>query len=322
MELIKDISDFELILIGIFIILYLFYIGRVVNAARKIGSSYGHVFIKIPLRTLVFILLIFSLLGPSFGESKREVQSVGKDIFIAVDLSQSMNANDVQPTRLQKVKYELKNIIKAFSSDRIGLIIFSSEAFVQVPLTYDQNALNLFVETLTTGLVPSRGTDFGPPLRLALDKLNDPDAPVTQQSSKVIILISDGEDFGDERTDLADEIEDNDIRLFTLGVGTQQGSRIVTRDGYKLDNDGNPVVTRLNPEALKNLARETDGEYFELTDKKNDVARLIGSINSIEGELRDSRQIDVSANKYYYFLAAALFLLMLDMITSVKTVRI
>ncbi len=114
-----------------------------------------------------------ALLGPAFGEARREVQSVGKDIFLAIDLSQSMNANDVQPTRLEKMKFELKNIVGTFTSDRIGLIIFSSEAFMQCPLTYDQNALNIFIETLHSGLVPNTGTDFGPPLKMALEKLND-----------------------------------------------------------------------------------------------------------------------------------------------------
>lgn len=322
MELINNFDSFEIWLAVIFIILYILYITRVVTTARRLQTGYGRIFIKLPIRTLIFALLLFSLLGPSFGAAKREVKSVGKDIMIAVDLSQSMNASDVQPTRLEKVKHELKNIVKAFSSDRIGLIIFSSEAFVQVPLTFDQNALNLFIETLNSGLVPNTGTDFAPPLRLALEKLTDNEAPVTQQTSKIILLISDGEDFGEERTEIVEEIEDNNIRLFTLGVGTEEGSKILTASGYKKDNEGRDVITRLNTTALKSIARETDGQYFEIGKNRNDVSRLINTINSIEGELRDTRQVDVSANKYYYFLALALFLILIDMITSFRTVRI
>jgi Ca-activated chloride channel family protein len=322
MELINNFGSLEIWLSVIFIILYILYVRRVVTTARRLGTGYGRIFIKLPVRTLIFALLLFSLLGPSFGAAKREVKSVGKDIMIAVDLSQSMNASDVQPTRLEKVKHELKNIVKAFSSDRIGLIIFSSEAFIQSPLTFDQNALNLFIETLNTGLVPNTGTDFAPPLRLALEKLTDDEAPVTKQTSKIILLISDGEDFGEERKEIVDEIEDNDIRMFTLGVGTEEGSKILTANGYKKDLEGRDVITRLNTTALKTIASETDGKYFEIGKNRNDVSRLINTINSIEGELRDTRQVDVSANKYYYFLALALFLILIDMVTSFRTVRI
>ena len=134
--------------------------------------------------------MIIALLGPSFGENKEEIDLVGKDIMILVDLSESMNANDVKPSRLEKVKFEMKKVIDEFSSDRIGIIMFSGEAFVQCPMTYDKNALNLFTETLNTGLVPNTGTDFGPPLELSLSKLNNENAESNELSSRIILLIS------------------------------------------------------------------------------------------------------------------------------------
>ena len=142
---------------------------------------------------------------------------MGKDIYIAVDLSTSMNAFDVQPSRLEKVKFELKKIVEAFNSDRIGLIIFSSEAYVQCPLTYDQSALNLFIETLQTNLLESNGTDFAPALlSLALDKLSGKESTITQQKSKVILLISDGEDFGETSRETAEQIEARGIKALYL----------------------------------------------------------------------------------------------------------
>jgi Ca-activated chloride channel family protein len=263
-----------------------------------------------------------AFLGPSFGDSKKEIKSVGKDIMICVDLSKSMDAFDVQPTRLEKIKYEMKRIVEAFNSDRVGVIIFSSEAFMQCPLTYDQNALNLFIETMNTSLVPSSGTDFGPPLRMALDKLQNQEGPSTQQKSKVIILISDGEDFGENTNDIAKEIEDKGIKLFTLGVGTEKGGNILAGRSYKTDAQGNAVVSKLNPAELKSLASKTNGQYFEINENKNDVSRLINTIGKIEGELRDARMVDVSANRYYYFLLAALVILVLDLLIDVKTVTI
>jgi Ca-activated chloride channel family protein len=262
------------------------------------------------------------LLGPSFGESTREVKAIGKDMYICVDLSESMNANDVQPTRLEKIKFEMKNIVREFNSDRIGIIIFSSEAFVQCPLTYDQNALNLFIETLNTNLVPKTGTDFGPPLEMALKKLQEEDGTALQQKSKIIILISDGEDFGEQTDKAANDIRDSNIKLFTLGVGTSSGSRIQTNAGFKTDRDGREVITRLNSQQLRSIAIKTEGKYYEINESQNDVTRLINTINQIEGELRDARMMDVSANKYYYFLAIAFVLIVFDLITSVKTIKV
>ncbi len=309
-------------MVGIFLLAYAGYLFRIIYLARRLQTSYRGVLNKVFIRTIYFVLLIIALLGPSFGAATKEIQSVGKDIFVAVDLSQSMNANDVQPTRLEKVKFELKNLATAFNSDRIGILIFSSEAFVQCPLTYDQNALNLFIETLNTKLVPRTGTDFGPPLEMALSKLSDDNSALSQQKSKIIVLISDGEDFGDQTDEIAEEIEDAGIKLFTLGVGTERGSKIRTSSGFKRDRNGNDVISKLNDTSLKQLAVKTGGKYFEINETDNDVSRLINTINKIEGELRDAREIDVSANRYFYFLLAALILLVIDALTSFKTVRI
>jgi Ca-activated chloride channel family protein len=318
----SSLGAIEIIFVLSFIALYLLYIIRVVRLAGKLNTSYGRLFYKVFVRTIYFALFIVALLGPSFGQSSKEVRSVGKDIMIAIDLSESMRANDIAPTRLEKVKYELKNLVDAFSSDRIGIVIFSSEAFIQCPLTYDQNALYLFIETLNTGLVPNTGTDFAPALGLALDKLENNEGSSLDQKSKVLVLISDGEDFGDETGEIANKIRERDIRLYTLGIGTERGSKIQTRNGFKKDQNGADVVTKLNSESLRNLASKTGGKYFEINESTNDIKRLINTLSNIEGELRDTRQVDVSANKYYYFLAAALFLLLLDGFTSLKTIRL
>ena len=318
----REFGWVEILLISAFVIFYGFYLMRVIRISRTLNTPYSSVFAKLVLRTFLFALLIISFLGPSFGDSKKEIKSVGKDIMICVDLSKSMDAFDIQPSRLEKIKFELKKVVSAFSSDRIGVIIFSSEAFMQCPLTYDQNALDLFIETMNTSLVPSSGTDFGPPLRMALQKLEDQEGARTNQKSKVIILISDGEDFGDETETIAKDIDEKDIKLFTLGIGTERGSQIYAGRSYKLDNQGKTVVSKLNPTSLKKLANQTSGQYFEINDGGNDVARLISTIGKIEGETRDARLVDVSANRYFYFLLAGLVLIVLDVLLSVKTVSI
>lgn len=318
----RDWGLTQIILAVAFFVLYGIFVWKIVRISRTLNTPYYTIFFKLTVRTIIFALLIISFLGPSFGDAKREIKSVGKDIMICVDLSKSMEAFDVQPTRLEKVKYEMKRIVEAFNSDRVGVIIFSSEAFMQCPLTYDQNALNLFIETMNSSLVPSSGTDFGPPLRMALDKLSNQEGSSTQQKSKVIILISDGEDFGDQTGEIDKEIEEKGIKLFTLGVGTEKGSQIMTGRGYKTDAQGNPVISKLNSSELKSLASKTNGQYFEINESRNDVAKLINTIGKIEGELRDARFVDVSANRYYFFLLAALILLVLDLLIDVKTVTI
>lgn len=318
----RQLGSTEMIFIGAFLLFYALYIFRIIRVARLLNTPFTRVFVKLLVRTCFFALLIMAILGPSFGGSKKEVKSIGKDIMICVDLSKSMDAFDIQPTRLEKVKNELRKLVAAFNSDRIGIIIFGSEAFMQCPLTYDQNALNLFIETMNTSLVPVGGTDFGPPLEMALSKLTDEDDQVSDTKSKVIILVSDGEDFGQDTGDVVNEIENKGIRLFTLGVGTEKGGNIYAGNGVKKDRDGNPVVTKLNSRSLRSIADKTGGRYFEINESRNDVSRLINTIESIEGELRDARLVDVTANKYYYFLGIALILLLLDMMVNVKTVSI
>ena len=322
MDWFRSFSWVEWVLVAAFIVFYGFYIVRMIRISRALKSPAYAVAYKLVLRTALFALLLIAYLGPSFGEAKREVQSVGKDIMICVDLSKSMDAFDIQPSRLEKIKFEMKRVVEAFNSDRLGIIIFSSEAFMQCPLTYDQNALNLFIETMNTALVPSSGTDFAPPLRMAMQKLEDPTGNSSDSKSKVIVLISDGEDFGDETEDIAKEIADKDIKLFTLGIGTERGSQIYAGRSLKTDKSGNPVISKLNPVSLKKVASLTGGQYFEINDNSNDVSRLINTITKIEGQIRESRLVDVSANRYFYFLLAALVILLVDILLSVRTVTI
>ena len=264
MGYVKEFGFIEILLILTFFIFYLIYIVRLLRINSRISVSFKGVITKVIFRSTYFFLMIIALLGPSFGSSKKEIKVIGKDIMIAIDLSESMNANDIQPSRLEKIKFELKKIIDEFNSDRIGIIMFSNEAYIQCPLTYDKNALNLFIETLNTGLVPNSGTDFGPPLDLSLDKLLA-DKIQENDKSKIIILISDGEDFGENTYEIVDKIKESSIKLFTVGIGTAKGTRITLRNGlFKKDKDGKEVITKLNSTSLKKIANETKGKYFEM----------------------------------------------------------
>jgi len=322
MEYIKEFGFTEILLILTFIIFYLIYIVRLLRINSKLSVSFKGVITKIIFRSTYFFLMIIALLGPSFGSSKKEIKVIGKDIMIAIDLSESMNANDIQPSRLEKIKFELKKIINEFNSDRIGIIMFSNEAYIQCPLTYDKNALNLFIETLNTGLVPNSGTDFGPPLDLSLDKLLA-DKIQENDKSKIIILISDGEDFGENTYEIVDKIKESSIKLFTVGIGTSQGTRITLRNGsFKKDKDGKEVVTKLNSTSLKKIANETKGKYFEISNQINQINGMIYEIKEIKGDLIDSKFMDVTKNKYFYFLFVALMLMSIDFLFNFKIIKI
>ena len=323
MNFLKSFGVTESLIILSFIITYLIYTVRLYKINKKIKVTRSRVLYKLILRSIYFSLLIISLLGPSFGENQEKVDIVGKDIMILVDLSESMNADDIKPTRLEKVKFEMKKIIDNFSSDRIGIIMFSGEAFMQCPMTYDKNALNLFTETLNTGLVPRTGTDFGPALELSLSKLNDENSQSLETNSKVIILISDGEDFGDNTNESLDNIIESNIKLFTVGIGSEKGSKILLGNGkYKKDKDGGVVITKLNPTSLKETARDTGGKYFEISNINNEADELISEINSIKGDIIESKTIDVTVNKYFYFLFTALLLMIIDFSIKLKIIRI
>ena len=317
----EDIGIFELSLVSLFLMFYFLYLVRIYKINQQIKVNLKAVFMKFILRVTFFTLLIISLLGPNFGIKEEKVEVVGKDIMIAVDLSESMNANDIQPSRIEKVKFEIKKIVDEFSGDRIGIIMFSGEAFVQCPLTYDKNALNLFVETLNTGLVPNSGTDFGPPLELGLSKLQDENSGDNDFKSKIIILFSDGEDFGEDTDQSIEKIKENSLKLFSVGIGTDEGTKILDDFGnFKKDNEGNDVITKLNSSSLRETADKTGGKYYEISKNKNEINQMITEIKNIKGDIIDQQTSNISENKYFYFLLSALVLVAIDFIFVSKII--
>ena len=319
----EDIGIFELSLVSLFFMFYFLYLVRIYKINQQIKVNLKAVFMKFILRVTFFTLLIISLLGPNFGIKEEKVEVVGKDIMIAVDLSESMNANDIQPSRIEKVKFEIKKIVDEFSGDRIGIIMFSGEAFVQCPLTYDKNALNLFVETLNTGLVPNSGTDFGPPLELGLSKLQDENSGDNDFKSKIIILFSDGEDFGEDTDQSIEKIKENSLKLYSVGIGTDEGSKILDDFGnFKKDNKGNDVITKLNSSSLRETADKTGGKYYEISKNKNEINQMITEIKNIKGDIIDQQTSNISENKYFYFLLIALVLVAIDFIFVSKIISL
>ncbi|TAH28066.1 MAG: VWA domain-containing protein [Cytophagales bacterium] len=308
---IREYLFLVLFLAGMFV-----YLRRLILLAKQLKKSPQNLWWKAPLRLVTFFCLVIALLGPSFGFGQKSVQLIGKEIFFLLDLSASMDATDVKPSRLEKVKYELKNLWQALTNDRIGLIVFGQTAFLQCPLTNDRSALELFLQTIKTNLLPYPGTDFSPALALAQKKLTNSQ---TAEGAKTIVLISDGENFGNPNPALLQSLKNQNLKVFCLAVGTTKGGLIpLLQGGYKHDRQGKLVETKLNPQPLKEIARITDSDYFVLNDNQNDIPKLQKALTEIKGTQLENRILDVNANKYEYFLWIALAFIVLDIILIVK----
>ncbi|QNF35421.1 VWA domain-containing protein [Adhaeribacter swui] len=319
----QSLTTLEIITGLLFLILYLGYIFKIHRLAAHFKQKADLAWVKFGFRAVYFLLIIIAILGPSFGAMKKEIKTIGKDIFILVDVTASMNARDVPPSRLEKVKFELRQLIQKFNSDRIGLIIFSDEAFVQCPLTYDQSALLLFIQTLKTDILPRAGANYAPALQLALEKFkNNKDSQLPEKRAELILLISDGEDFSTNLIAVYRQLNQENIRVISLGVGSENGGPIPLNKGFVTDAKGKRVISKLNPERLAEIAGNTNGQYFEIGARTSEIPRLISAINAIEGERQETRIVDVQANKYYYPLFLAFIFILLDIIVTFNVIRI
>jgi Ca-activated chloride channel family protein len=319
MNWIKPLTNVEFLFLGIFLISYLIFFYRIFFIANKIGTTARSVIIKFLLRLLYLSLMIVCLLGPNFGLNEVETQALSKDIYVAVDVSKSMDAIDVEPTRLEKIKFELNEKLNQFKSNRIGLIFFSTEAFSHSPLTYDKEAIRMYINKLNTNLVNESGTNLNSVFRLIIEKAKN--QPLKNRII-ILLLITDGEDFGEIDSQLLSELKKYAINLCVLGVGTTAGGKILTNNGYKKDKSGKEIISKLNVEYLRNLALAQKGSFFVFNNQSQSLNDLFKTIDSIEGNVMDARKMMVANNKYYYFLIFALILMIIDILTTIRTIKL
>jgi len=263
--------------------------------------------------------MIVALLGPFFGEPTRDIIAEGKDIMVLVDVSKSMDATDIQPSRLEKVKFELQRLTTSLAGNRFGLIIFASNAYLQVPLTFDLKAFELFTQSLSTTQVSNTGTDICGALDLSLEKLSQ---NRTVNTSKVILLLTDGENFGSCQRKTLASIRKFDLKLMVVGIGTKTGGKIRQNNDWMKDENGQTVTTILNSDYLRELAMTTNGKYFEINNQANAIAEVVEAINTIENRLVDSRKVAIVSNKYRYFLMVVLLMIAFDVLATVSTFKV
>jgi Ca-activated chloride channel family protein len=211
------------------------------------------------------LLIIVSLMRPRWGFEWQEVKRSGLDILIAVDTSKSMLAEDVKPSRLERSKLAVKDLIKKLRGDRVGLIAFSGSAFLQCPLTVDYNGFLLSLDDLSPDTIPKGGTSLSSAIRIALDSYEG-----GMKKYKVLVIITDGEDHEGSPLKLAEQAKEKGIRIFTIGIGTKEGELIPVTDAagnsmYLKDRNGNVVKTRLDEGTLREIALNTGGSYVKAT---------------------------------------------------------
>lgn len=320
MNWLYSFSITEFVLIGLFVLFYALYIRRTFRLAGQLNTSAWGVVPKFFLRGTYLSLLIIALLGPSFGEADGELATAGRDVFLVVDVSRSMDAGDVAPSRLERVKYDVQQLGDTLAADRFGLILTASESFVLSPLTADHDALKQFTRDIRTSTAPVGGTDLCSAIELARQKLLTD--PSTRQHAKAIVLFSDGENFGPcDRAGLV-RLRTFGVPLITVGVGTEAGASIRAGRDFVRDDDQQIVRSRLNRSFLQGLARDGRGQYVEADANGRYMNELVGVIRSMPGRVVDQQRIAVSTNKYYYFVLVALGLMALDLIVTVRTFRL
>ncbi len=318
MNWLYTLSLTDYLLIALFISLYLLYIGRTVWLARKLGTTAWGVAPKLFLRSLYMALLFIALMGPSFGkaDSSTSATDTRRDLFIIIDISRSMDATDVVPTRLERAKYAVQQLIDTLATDRFGLILAGSEPFVLSPLTADHDALRQSVRDVRTGISTMGSTNLCEAIELARQKFLTDSS--TRHTARGIVLLSDGENFTPCDRSALIRLRSGQMPLLTVGVGTEEGATIRKGRDVVRDADGQPVTTRLNRDFLSQLSQATGGFYAE-TGNPQYAGELVGFVRSLQGGGSNEQQVALSTNKYYYFLLAALVFLLLDLIVTVRT---
>jgi Ca-activated chloride channel family protein len=271
--------------------------------------------LRLLLLLVALAAIVVALARPRWGFEWREVSRQGVDIMVAIDVSQSMRAQDLSPNRLSRAKREIVDLLQLLEGDRIGLLVFAGVAFVQCPLTVDYQAVEMFLDHLSTDLIPVPGTAIGAAIRQATTSLTESDSD--ESAGKALILITDGEDHGSEPLAAAQAAKEAGIEIYTIGVGAREGAPVPSKDGgFVRDKSGQIVLSRLQDQELKEIAEVTDGRYVRSVSGDFDLDQIyFNSIkqNLTKGTLYEKRE-RLWYERFFWFSALAIFLLLIEML--------
>ena len=257
--------------------------------------------------------LVLALARPQFGSRVEIVRSEGQDVMVALDVSRSMLAEDVVPNRLERARLEVMRILQRLDGDRIGLVAFAGNAFVQSPLTVDYGAAALFLNAMDTDLIPIQGTNLGEALSVALDAFEE-----GTRDHRVLIVVTDGEDHEGEIEEALERARDEGVQIHTVGIGSIEGVPIPEftasgeRSGFIRDDDGAVVTTRLDESTLERVAQATGGRYLPALGPGANLDLLIAEVTGGEGRELEAREITQFDEQFQIFLGFALVLLLAE----------
>nr|WP_298004567.1 VWA domain-containing protein [uncultured Flavobacterium sp.] len=275
------------------------------------ASTTSKPLIKMVLLAVTLGALILALVNPKFGTRIETVKRQGVDIVFAIDVSKSMLAEDIAPSRMGKAKQLASQIINNLASDRIGIVGYAGSAFPMLPITTDYSMAKMYIQDMHTDMVSSMGTALSQAIEVGSNYFDDPN------TSKVMILISDGEDHGDGISNAVAMAKDKGIKIITIGVGTPEGGQIPIKQngriaGYKKDVDGSTVITKLNDETLKEIAQKTGGTFM-YGSKTDEVLQIVDqTLQKVEKTDFESQQIADFQSQFQWFIGLALLLLIID----------
>ncbi len=276
---------------------------------------------KFFLLVLGFTVLVVAVANPQIGTKFEEVKRAGVDIIIALDVSLSMKAEDIKPNRLESAKQEISQMLDKLQNDRVGLIVFAGESYLQLPLTTDYSAARMILSTIDVDAVPVPGTAIGSAIRLAMKSF------VTgEQKHKVIVLITDGENHEDDAIAAAKDARDQGVVIHTIGMGSPDGAPIpVYQDGrmvgYKRDENGSTVVTKLDEQALTQIAEAGGGRFIRASNQQNELDAVMKEVESMEKKEFGAKVFTDFEDRFQVFLLAAFVVLVLEFFVSERKNR-
>lgn len=276
------------------------------------NKSHFKPILKLIMLCLAFTCLTIAMVNPKVGTKLETVKRQGVDIVFAVDVSKSMLAEDIAPNRIEKSKQLVTQIINNLASDRIGIIAYAGKAVPQLPITTDYAAAKMFLQSMNTDMLSSQGTAINEAIQLARTYFND-----EEQTNRVLIIISDGEDHSDLSQDIAETAAEEGIKIFTIGVGSLKGAPIpIKQNGivlnYKKDRSGETVVTKLNEETLRAIAEEANGQYINGLNTTEVVEAIRDILNKMDKKEFEAKEFAEYKDQFQWFLLLGIFFIIID----------
>lgn len=286
-------------------------IGRLLD-----NVSVSKPWLKFTFLMLAYCSLVMAIARPQIGSKLEEVKRQGVDVMIALDVSNSMNAEDIRPNRLERSKQAIYRLIDQLQGDRIGLVVFAGQAYVQLPITTDYGAAKLFLSTINTGMVPTQGTAIGSAIEKSVASIGD-----SAKHNSAIIVITDGENHEDDAISAAKEAVSKGITVHTVGMGSPGGAPIPvlrnnSRTGFLQDKNGTTVITKLDDAMLQQIADAGKGKFIRATNSDDGVNVLMKEISAMEKKEFASKLFTDYEDQFQYFLALSLLFLLLDFLIS------